>query len=121
MAKKKARGKRGFNQSKAIRELIDEGIRETGDIQKEMMTRHGVEAKHGLIGNVKTNYVGKKKTAKKATTKRTKAKKARGRAPRAAAAGSPDSLNAAVDFVKAAGGLEQARSALKRIEEIKKL
>lgn len=107
MAKKKAATKT-VNKSKEIRDYKAANPEATPmEIAEALTKKHNIEFTNKIVSTVLYTS-GQTSRKKKKPSKRT-----------AKAAAAP--LDSAIEFVKSAGGLEQAKAALQQIEEIKRL
>ena len=109
MAKKRANG---ANKSELIRQAMDAGIVSPRDISAYLKDNHGIEATPAYVSTIKSNM--KRKTGATSKVKGTRVRKA-------AAKMSDNGLTSGIEFIRAVGGLENARKALDLIEEIKKM
>jgi hypothetical protein len=100
--------KAGVNKSQAIRDALAENPRKPPREIAEILASKGVKVSAQYVSIVKSNAKGKKK-------------RKTARVPKPGKRSSLGSLGAAVDFIRAAGGLQQAKSALAAVEAIKRL
>jgi len=100
--------KAGVNKSQAIRDALGEHPRKPPREIVEILKGKGIAVSAQYVSMVKSSMKGKRKA------KTVKVRKL-GRA------GSLGSLAAAVEFIRTAGGLAAAKSALEAVEAIKKL
>lgn len=114
MAKKKAVAKapavtseKPMKKSAAVRAIMATGVREVKAIQQLAMQKYGLDigyqSVYGLLKPSKA--AGKKKTAAASTN----------------GAGNVSVFAAGVQFIRAAGGIEQAKAVLQTIEDIRSL
>ena len=100
------------NKSALIREALAANPEKSPIEISELLKTQGLKVPPQYVSTVKSN--SKAKGSKKAKTKRRKAKRA-GHENNGMVA-----VNAAVDFIKSAGGLEAAKAALGTVETISK-
>ncbi len=105
-----------LNKSQRIRDALAANPRKTPSEISEILKGEGLVVKPQYVSTIKSN-------AKKARRRRTRTLTVAGAARRtrrsvAGSAGSYEGITAAVEFVKSAGGLAQARAALATLEEI---
>lgn len=98
------------NKSKSIREALKANRGRSAMEISALLKAAGVDASPTYVSNIKSSM--------KARRKARRAKPASNEAP-ALVAKSP--INAAVEFIKAAGGMEAAKAALGTVEEIRSL
>lgn len=110
MAKKRGNG---ANKSELIRQAMDQGIDSPREIAVHLKDQHGIEVTPAYVSTIKSNM--KRKSAGSTS-------KVRGTRVRKAASQMSDSgLTSGIEFIRAVGGLENARKALDLIEEIKRM
>jgi hypothetical protein len=120
LAKKKASTTAGGGENKpmkkadAVREIMASGVNDIKEIQRQVKDKYGIDVAYNNI------YVLLKKGTSKSS-----GKGGRGGRRKAAAASIQDTklgaFASALSFIRAAGGIEQAKSVLQTIEEIKSL
>ncbi len=121
MAKKKAVSKapaanndKPMTKSAAVRAIIGTGVKEIKEIQRLAKQKYGLDigyqTVYGLLKPSKSSKAKGSKTAKK-------------KVPAASAngAGNVTVFAAGVQFIRAAGGIEQAKAVLQTIEDIRSL
>lgn len=109
MAKKRGNG---ANKSELIRQAMDAGINSPREISVYLKDQHGIEATPAYVSTIKSNM-----KRKSGTTSKVKGPRVR----KAAAQMSDNGLTSGIEFIRAVGGLENARKALDLIEEIKRM
>jgi hypothetical protein len=109
MAKRKGDG---ANKSALIRQAMDQGIVSPREISAHLKDQHGIEVTPAYVSTIKSNM--KRKGGKTSKVRGTRVRKA-------AAQMSDNGLTSGIEFIRAVGGLENARKALDLIEEIKRM
>ena len=116
MAKKKAvkkaaetTGEKPMKKSTAVREIMATGVTDIKEIQRLVQEKYGLEVGYQNV------YTLLKAGGKSGGAKKSTAKKASG------ADAQLDTLAAGVQFIKSAGGIEQAKAVLRTIEDIRSI
>ena len=120
MAKKKAvkkaaetTGEKPMKKSTAVREIMATGVTDIKEIQRQVQEKYGLEVGYQNVYMLLKSG-GKSGSAQKSTAKKP-AMKANG------ADAQLDTLAAGVQFIKSAGGIEQAKAVLRTIEDIRSI
>lgn len=109
MARKKGSG---TNKSELIRQAMDQGIVSPRDIAAYLKDQHGVDATPAYVSTIKSNM--KRKGGGASKTKGARVRKA-------ASAMSESGLTSGIEFVRAVGGIDNARKTLDLLEAIKQM
>jgi hypothetical protein len=110
MARKKSNG---ANKSELIRQAMDAGIVSPRDIAAYLKDQHGVEATPAYVSTIKSNMKRKGGSG----SSKTKGPRVR----KAATAMSESGLTSGIEFVRAVGGIDNARKTLDLLEAIKQM
>lgn len=120
MAKKKAVKKsaeataeKPMKKSTAVREIMATGITDIKEIQRQVQEKYGLEVGYQNVYMLLKSG-GKPGGAKKSTTKKPAVKGTKSDTPL-------DTLAAGVQFIKSAGGIEEAKAVLRTIEDIRSI
>ena len=116
MAKKKVAkkaaattGEKPMKKSTAVREIMATGVTNIKEIQRQVKEKYGLEVGYQNVYTLLRAGGAKKNTAKKPAMK-------------ASGSGAQlDALSAGVQFIKSAGGIEQAKAVLRTIEDIRSI
>jgi hypothetical protein len=104
------------NKSQMIRDALKANRRKTPSEIAEILKEQGLQVTGQYVSTIKSNWKkARRRNARKALTMRGTARRTRGGRGASSAAG----IAAALAFVKAAGGLAAAKSALETLEEIR--
>ncbi len=105
-----------LNKSQRIRDALAANPRKTPSEISEILKGEGLTVKPQYVSTIKANW--KKARRRRGRTLTVAGAARRTRRVRSAGTGSFDGITAAVEFVKSAGGLAQAKAALATLEEI---
>ena len=122
MAKKRAAN--GINMSEEIRKVLDSGVERGAEIKDAIKKLHNIDISDALIGNVKSRW--KKQKGGSEPVKRGRKPKGTSKVVMTTSgssngASSGNGLQAAVQFIRSVGGIEQAKQLITTIEDIKRL
>ena len=122
MAKKRAAN--GINMSEEIRKVLDSGVERGPEIKDAIKKMHNIDITDALIGNVKSRW--KKQKGGSEPVKRGRKPKGTSKGMMTTSGGSNgassgNGLQAAVQFIRSVGGIEQAKQLITTIEDIKRL
>jgi hypothetical protein len=109
MAKRRGNG---ANKSELIRQAMDQGINSPREISAHLKEQHGLDVTPAYVSTIKSNMKRKSGQPSKVRSPRVR---------KAAAQMSDNGLTSGIEFIRAVGGLENARKALDLIEEIKRM
>ena len=108
--------KGAVNKSQMIRDALKANRRKTPSEIAELLKEQGLQVTGQYVSTIKSNWKkSRRRNARKGLTMRGTARRTRG----ARRAGSHPGIAAALEFVKAAGGLANAKSSLATLEEIR--